>query len=223
MIQSIAELRDWQALTGELSNVQKLVHLAVRMDSYDRDALALELTRSMRRAFEDELSIQAARVGCASRSGRLNNSPILSALNEVAKTKADSIVATFNYDLAAAVVQVRADAPKANRHVYASRLRAWDTKRNQWKSTQIAMDSDGTARSIAQSEFFAHNGRGGSAILQPRKAVCPICQGWINRKEVPLAVAQNNPPPYHPNCPHYWSTNPEKWAKESCPLLWMGE
>jgi len=219
----LVELRDWQALTDQLSDVQKLVHLAVRMDQYDRDALALELTRSMRRAFEDELSIQANRIGCPSRSGRLNNSPILSQLNETARAKADSIVATFNYDLAAQVVQIKSNAPKANRNVYASQLRAWDARRNSWKSAQIAMDSDGTARSLAQQEFYAHNGRGGAARLLPGKAVCPVCQGWINREEVPLAVAQSNPPPYHPNCPHYWATKPDKWPEGTCAILWMGE
>jgi len=47
--------------------------------------------------------------------------------------------------------------------------------------------------------------------------------GWINRGDVPLRVATNNPPPYHLRCPHYWVTRHDKVAPEDCPLLWMGE
>lgn len=219
----ISEAKDWQGLVDQFADVQKLVHLAARMDGYDQDSTALELLRVMRRAFEDELTIQARRVGCAGRSGRLGSGPLLSQLNEVAKGMATSIVATYNYDLATAIVKVKSDAPKANRYVYASRLKTWFNKRSKWKDAQIAQSVEGTARSIAQQQFYSHNGKTGAANLMPRKAVCPVCQGWITRGEVPLAVAQANPPPYHPNCPHYWATKPDKWPEGTCGVLWMGE
>ena len=63
----------------------------------------------------------------------------------------------------------------------------------------------------------------GYAVLEPRTAVCPVCQGWIERGEVPLRVAMNHPPPYHFRCPHLFVTYPELVAQDDCPLLWMGE
>jgi len=214
--------KDWHALIDGTSNVQKLVHLAGRMDSYDQDSSRLEFLRVMRRAFENELTIQARGVGC-NRTGRLSSGPLLSQLNDTAAEKAAGIINTYNYDLGATVIRIRSEVPTANRHVYASRVRAWDNKRDKWKAPQIMQDLEQTARSLAQQQFYTHNGKGGAAIMEPRTAVCPVCQGWINRKEVPLAIALANPPPYHPNCPHLWTVYPAKWPKEMCNPLWVGE
>lgn len=215
--------RDWRSLVDQMSPVMKLVHLAMRMDSYDEDQTRAELLRLRRRAYEEELTLQAARVGCQGRRGRLNNSPILSELSDMSQRDAESVVNTFNYDLAAAIIRIRSEVPTANRFVYAKRLQDWNASRNAWKQGQIALNTEGTARAKAQQDFYRENGRFGVAVLEPRTAVCPICEGWIKRGEVPLSVAQNNPPPYHPNCPHTWRTVPDKVSEEQCPMLWMGE
>jgi hypothetical protein len=215
--------RNWRALVDQMSPVMKLVHLAKRQDSFDEDQTRTELLRLRRKYYESELTRQAARVGCRGRRGQLTNGVILSELNETSRLDATSIANTYNYDLAAAIIRARSEAPTANRFVYASRLRAWEGKRGKWKEPQILLNAQQTARAKAQQDFYEHNGRFGSAVLRPRTAVCPICQGWINRGLVPLRVAQNNPPPYHPNCPHFWENKPDKWAQEDCPNLWMGQ
>jgi hypothetical protein len=93
-----------------------------------------------------------------------------------------------------------------------------------WKDLQIAQYTDQTARAMAQQDFYRFNGGMlGMAKLEPRPAVCPVCQGWIARGLVPLRVALNAPPPYHVNCPHFWDIRPNKVTREECPLLWMGE
>lgn len=214
--------RDWQGIVEGMSPVQKLVHLAMRRDSFDEEQIRGELTRVRRRAYEDELTIQARRSGCPGRRGRLTAGPSLTILNEMSITDAASIVNTYNYDLAIAILNIAAETPTANRHVYAHRLSAWEARRNQWKSAQITQNTEGTARSLAQKDFYTFNDVRGFAVLKPRDAVCPICIGWVRRGQVPLRVAQNNPPPYHPNCPHYWETRPNKVAKLECPNLWMG-
>jgi hypothetical protein len=208
---------------ARLSNVGKLVHLAMRMDMFDEEALRADLLRQRRRVYEDELDIQAARVKCQQRRARLNNGAILSHLNEMGRRDAASIVHTFNRDLAFAIANIRAEVPTANRYVYAYRLRAWSKRRWSWKEKQIGQMTEGTTRAKAQQDFYDHNGHFGTATLRPRTAVCPVCKGWVARGEVPLQVAQNNPPPYHQNCPHGWSTRPDAVAKEDCPNLWMGE
>ena len=64
---------DWGQLVSQLTNVQKLVHLAARRDPIDVDSMRTSLLREMRRVYEAELTDMAARVGCRGRRGR--NSP----------------------------------------------------------------------------------------------------------------------------------------------------
>jgi len=207
---------------NDLSNVGKLVHLAMRFDSYDEDRIKSELTKSRRRAYERELTNQARRAGCSSRSGRVSVGPELSELNRMSGEDAKSIVTTYNKDLAAAIRNIRAETPTANRNVYVKRLMVWEDKRSKWKASQIAQNTEATARRNAQRDFVKWNNMQGKAILRPTTAVCPVCRGWIRRGLVPLDVAQNKPPPYHINCPHYWENRYEKFDGQ-CSDMWMGD
>ena len=192
---------DWRGLVAGMSSVQKLVHLAARQDPYDEEAWRVELLRARRRAYEDELTIQARNSGCPGRRGRLGNNEILSGLNDESKADSVSIANTFNYYLANAIIRIRQETPTANRYIYAKRLREWEPGYWGWKRPQIDEWTNSTARTKAQQDFFKYNGAGmGSARLEPRTAVCPVCKGWVARGLVPLRVAMNEPPPYHPNC-----------------------
>lgn len=219
-----ANLRDWRAALAGMTRVQLLVHLAKRYDQVEQDQIKGSLLPAMRAFYEDELNIQAAKVGCPGRRGHVSNGQILSQINSVAEAHATTITATYNYDLAYAIKAIGAEVPTANRHVYAHRLITWETNRASWKNDQIALMTEGVIRAMALQDFYRHNGAGlGTAMLMPRTAVCPICQGWINRGWVPLAEAIRHPPPYHVNCPHFWFTRPQKISRDQCPTLWMGE
>ena len=120
--------------------------------------------------------------------------------------------------------RARQDNPRGNRNYYAKRYREWTPTYWNWKDTQVVGMTDGTARAQAQQDFYQFNGGIlGTAKLEPRTAVCPVCQGWIDRGIVPLRVALNNPPPYHPNCEHTFSITADKVTPEDCKILWMGE
>jgi hypothetical protein len=214
---------DWRSLVDGMSNVQKLVHLAARMDAFDEDQWRVDLMRQRRRAYEAELAVQAAHVGCPGRVGRVAGGAVLNRLNEMSRGDAESIANTYNYYLAAAIIRVGQEKPRANRFVYAKGVRDWSPGYWAWKRPQIDEMTDNTARAMAQQDFYRQNGAFGSARLLPTQAVCPICQGWVARDVVPLRVALNNPPPYHVNCPHVWETDPDRVAREDCPNLWMGE
>ena len=216
--------KDWSALVDSLTNVQKLVHLAMRYDVVDQERIRGDLLRVRRLAYEDELNIQAANVGCAGRKARLGNGSILSALNDMSERDAISIVNTYNYDLAIAIRNIATEVPTANRYTYAARLRDWETARSKWKTPQIEQFTESSARSLAQADFFRQNGElMGTARLEPRSAACPICQGWIARGAVPVRIALNNPSPYHVGCPHSWNITPKRVPRSECLLLWMGE
>lgn len=206
-----------------MTDTQKLVHLAMRMDPVDEDRIRTELLQQARRAYEGELTIQAGRIGCPGRSGHLQNGPVLSEINDLCAEWAASIVNTYNYDLTGGILNIASEVPTANRNTYAKRLGTWHSKRDQWKSPQVGQYTEGAARSLAQQHFMQYNGALGTATLEPTEAVCPVCQGWVERGEVSLRVAMNHPPPYHTNCPHCWSTNPDRVAPDDCKLLWMGE
>ena len=215
--------RNWQAVVDSLSDVGKLVHLAARWDAFDVEAKRGSILRDMRAAYNDELNIQARRVGC-DRMGGVSEGPILTKLNDQARWHAESIVNTFNYDLAIAIEHIRQETPTANRYTYVSRLRPWYESRAAWKDGQIALSVEGDGRRMAQQDFVQMNGlRDGTARLEPRTAVCPICKGWINRGNVPIRVAMAHPPPYHVFCIHGWSTNYNRRGQIDCETLWLGE
>jgi len=214
--------RNPAAIVQDLPDIGKLVHLSMRHDPYDIDRIRGELLRQRRRYYEAELTAQAQRIGCRGQVGRLGNEAILSELNLDSARDAASIVNTYNYDLAVAIRYIRAQVPTANRYVYAKRLGDWEQKRAGWKNPQIAQYTEGSARAKAQQDFRYHNDAFGVAELLPKRAVCPICQGWVSRGEVPLNVALNNPGPFHPNCPHGWSVSYEKIPPDQCRYLWMG-
>lgn len=214
--------RDWRAAIGGFSRVMKLVHLAARYDQVVEAEYQTFILREARKAYENELTIQASRMGCA-RQGRLTNPDILSTMREEAKADAASIVNTYNYDLAVGIAAIRQANPRSNRHVYAFRLRKWHDARERWKHVQISLMTENKARRRAQQDFVMRNRAEGFAILRPTTAVCPVCQGWINRGRVPLKVAMKNPAPYHVGCPHIWEIESTVASRRKCEDLWLGQ
>jgi hypothetical protein len=215
--------RDWRSLVDGFTPVQKLVHLAMRLDDFEVDRIKGQLLRTGRMAYENELTAQARLVGCKSRRGQLTSGPSLSALNDLYLQHATGIVNTYNYDLAGAILAIRSEVPTANRHVYARRLQGWDSRRKAWKNPQVEQSTTGYARAMAQRDFHRYNNIDGVAVLRPEAAACPVCAGWVARGEVNVRVAANNPPPYHPNCPHLWRVRPGRVPAGECADLWMGE
>ena len=122
---------------------------------------------------------------------------------------AASIANTYNYFLAVAIIRAGETNPRGNRYYYAKAVGQWDVSYWQYKTPQITEYTDNSARARAQQDFYAINGQTGTAKLEPRSAVCPVCEGWIKRGLVPARVALNNPPPYHVNCPHVWDMRPD--------------
>lgn len=215
--------RQWRPLVDEMTRVQRLVHLAMRWGVDEVERLRGELLHQLRDEYEHELTLMAQQVGCVGMGARLQEGPILSMLNRQAQTWAEGIANTYNYDLARAIVHISEEAPRANRYVYAARLRRWEEERAQWKNQQIANYTSAWARARAQEDFRRYNGILGYAELLPKVAVCPICVGMVARGRIPLREALNDSPPYHPNCPHRWHIVSNKLSPEECATLWMGE
>ena len=217
--------RNWQSVvTGDnFSDVMKLVHLVFRQTTDNEEAIRAELVKARRREYEDTITALAAEAGCRDQRGRLTAGDELTELNELSRTDAESMVNTYNFDLAVAIMAIRTETPTANRHTMAKRLGTWETNRAKWKDAQVSLHTHLTARSAAQKAFMQNNGIDGAArLVGPNPAQEEICQGWLNRGEVPAQVAQANPSPYHPNCPHLWEYSIDKSTVDDCDTLWTG-
>lgn len=215
--------REWQPVVDDMTNVQKLVHLAMRRGADDVEEIRAQLLEARRRSYVDEITILAKRAGCAGQSGRLTRGETLTDFSNDSEEDGESIVNTYNFDMAHAILNIAKDVPTANRATYVSRLTIWEADRAGWKANQIMLNTDGLARQRAILDFRQFNDIDGVAILKPDGAKEEICQGWQKRGEVPLAEAIRNAPPYHISCPHYWETILGKISREECQDLWVGE
>jgi len=222
---------DPQTIVDQMTLMQRLIYNVADWGRVKISRLQSEILSMRVKAYNDELTIQAQHSGCAGRAGRLTNADITERLSQDSQRDAESIANTHSYFLAVEILRVGETPTGLVRRVlpvlrvpeYAKAVKAWSESYWSFKKPQITMMTDNSARAKAQQDFYIQNrGVAGTAKLEPTTAVCPICQGWIARGIVPLRVALNNPPPYHQNCPHIFSTRPDKVSAEDCPLLWMG-
>lgn len=216
---------NWQALIQSegFTNVMRLVHLAVRMDSVNEDAYRAELVRTRRKAYEAAITEMAEEAGC-DRAGLLGEGPILTELNEASQRDASSIVNTYNYELGLAIIAIKEEVPKANRNTYVSRLRKWEQSRARWKDAQIAANTTLSARQKAQRDFININRVEGTVeLLGPDPAAEPVCQAALDMGRVPVEVANGIDMPAHLNCVHIWgSYKLDKLTGQECADLWLG-
>jgi len=212
---------DWKSLVSSLTKVQKMVHLAMRMDTVDERRIASEIFGEKRKAYESTLTDLVKKAGC-SKTGK-SGSATLSEIKSQSGDEASGIVATYNRDLVYEIKRISSVYPKANRHVYAINLRDWDKERAAWKSVQISLHNTGEWSSRAISEFHIYNDITGTARLVPANtAVCDICKEWVKRGTVKLDEAkkaiQSWPP--HLGCVHSWEIKLGKVT--DCSELWVG-
>lgn len=212
---------NWQAELQDMPRVQKLVHLAARMDKQDVNTLSLLNARQKRKAYEDSLNELAKLAGCDRHA--VSSMDTLRLMKEQANAEAEGVINTYNYHLAKEIQNIRQGAPKANRHVYASRLRTWHNDYMNWKSAQIALHNNIEWNSIARAEFVKYNDVQGTVELEPKtNAVCDICKYWVARGRVPIdearRVMEDWPP--HVNCIHTWKMN--LVGAVNCDELWLG-
>ena len=211
------------SLIQQMTWTQQVIFMVARYDSVDEERIRADLLSMRRKAYNDELTIQAQHVGRPGQVGRLGNGTILSALNDDSERDAKSIANTYNYFLGLGIILAGRLARRGNRTYYAKAIRDWQPTYWAWKDPIITVTTDKSARAMALEDFYRFNASAmGMAKLEPRSAVCPVCVGWIARGVVPLRVALANPSGWHIGCPHYWDTRPEKVAPEECQNLWMG-
>lgn len=212
---------DRASIIDAMPRVQKLVHLAARLDIQDSKEISKLNQEQKRNAYESELNTLIRQVGC--KRTAVVSSSAQALIDAQSDAEADSIVNTYNYFLAVEIRNIRIAFPKSNRHVFASKLRAWHNKYMQYKSSQIALHNEVEWRAHAQSQFLRYNKLEGIAELEPKShAQCDVCKMWIARGSMPLREARKVMAkwPPHVNCIHTWKVNIGK--AEDCAKLWIG-
>jgi len=197
--QAFSEARDWQAIVDAMPEARQSIFYAMRQDAVDVARTRAELQRVRRLAFVDELEIQAENTGDEYDPALIDQ--YLADLEQMSAQDAESIINTYNYDLAIAIANIAAGLGGL---AILALLQEWEERRLAWKTKVIVQYTEISARELGQRAFYWGKDYEGYAMLEPRTAVCPICQGWIDRGRVPVRVAMNNPPPYHIRCPHTW-------------------
>jgi hypothetical protein len=208
----------WPSLVAQFSPVMRLIHGAMRMNEDDVQLMAKELFEARKTEFNAALDDYISQAGCAG-SSDLKTRTELDFLRQDSQKDAQSIIDTYNMDLAKTIQKIKVSTPRANRNTYASGLRNWEAGRKSWKATQIALWTTLTARDQALKSFAFHNKLRPKVRLMPRTAAEPICQGWINRGLVSFQIAVNNRSPFHLNCIHFWEP---QFDPADCEGLWSG-
>ena len=224
---ALVESRNWQAVVAGMTKVQKLVHLAYRRTDEDVAICRNEIFAILRDSYSMTIRAEIIGLGCADPGNVTPRSgPELKDMADRAKESAESIVNTFNYDLAMEILRIAEDTPTANRNTYASRLYEWESARNIEKRMQIDSTETGWAINLAKEAFYTYNGEiPAQAEVVPKDTKCPICAEYVagNPYGSMDELYRKCELPAHPHCPHHGQAiTGAPLTRDQCRQLWRG-
>ena len=123
---------DWGPLRDQMNFTQRLAFFVARWGFVKEEQTRTTLLDMRRKAYEDELTIQARHTGCAGRTGRLTNTAITARLNDDSDRDAKSIGNTYNYYLALEIIRAGEGGGRIGPLRYARAIRDW--KPTSWKT-----------------------------------------------------------------------------------------
>lgn len=222
----LKERRNWRAVVDQMTDVQKLAHLAGRWIEDDVDTWRKRIFASGRAVYEETIREEVKALGCMD-PGRviLQEGAEVKELSSRAQWAAESIVNTYNYDLAQQILQIAKDAPRANRHVYGSRIWTWHEARKPQKAQQVQMVEQAWAMNRAKEAFHQYNAILAQAEVFPYPTVCPVCAEYVagNPYSSMDELYRRCELPRHAGCPHHGRPLLDrKLTREECAGLWIG-
>lgn len=231
VVHGLATESDWRPLIGQMSQVQKMVHLAARMDRQSRKEYERRLFEEGRETYRQTLQDELHRWGCPEQIALApEKGPELKAIKDRAVWAARSISDTYNLFLARAILAIGEETPTANRHVYAHRLygsSGWDSEYWRVKARLVAEIETMTMVNAGLADFYDRNGDllTPEAEVIPLVAVCSICKAMVAgnpHKTIQAVYARYDIPP-HPGCPHRPQVVADrKLKRDECQRLWAG-
>ncbi|MFH1567740.1 MAG: hypothetical protein ABIL09_07040 [Gemmatimonadota bacterium] len=228
-VAAVREPRDWKALIEGMTDVQRLVHLGFRWDPLDEQVWRNDLLRDNRQTYEETLREEVRTLGCGDPGHvQIGAGPELKGIAKHADRYGKGIVNTYNYDLARAIMQIGAETPTANRHVYAYRLQQWGQMREQRKTVEIGETESSWAVNQAKADFHRLNNLSEAmtgAEVRPFNTQCPVCAEYVAGNPYDsVSDAYNKVSlPAHPRCPHHIEAiMSRKLTPDECQELWLG-
>jgi hypothetical protein len=203
-----------------MTRLTDTIYLLYSQQTADTDKLTRVITERRKAAWINELTTLAKRHGCSRYAGTPKGEDARE-LTRTSQTDADGISRTYNRELRNQIERIYRENPRANRNAYYKALEAWAKQRDSWKTLQIALHTDSTARQFAHTRFYQQN----PAIAQRfaaagPPAVCRICLKIFADGVVDFMYTQKHPFPAHINCPHsYKAIAP---VRAACDALWLG-
>ncbi len=191
------------------ADLVRVVTKITRMSAADARALEQVLFDNSVIAWQTEMKQQGLKY-----TGQIIDVPRpgqsdLDVLRALARKDAKGIISTFNSDLKRQITNLVDSDPRVrgNRFAYRKRIRAWATKRSQWKDVSIALNTEMRTRQIAKERFWTENkllSKSRFKFTGPTPPVCDICVRMFARGVVTIRTVRKNRVPLHPGCPHQW-------------------
>lgn len=185
----------------QTSNLVRIITLLYSMQSDDINLLADRLLQQRATEWKAAVSQELRRYGC-SQTGQFPVGSDALELFRMSETDAASIANTYNRELRNQVQRLYNANPRGNRNYYTSNLEKWAARREIFKGQQIALNTAGTTRNMAQTRFRTMNNIEGKFLFSGAPPVCIRCMRLKAMGLVSIDVVRANPTPIHLNCPH---------------------
>jgi hypothetical protein len=187
-------------------------------DQQRADALAKEIATLRTTAYEGRLAELMQAMGVPGEA-HLYDPAVLKRVIADSRGSAASVLHTHNADLR----QFVAAQPRGlSQRDLASRVKAWEAERADWKHRQIVDTEGQSARNQADDDVLRENGISSQRRAVPSSASEPLCaalvaRGWMNATDSPEL-------PLHPGCKHGWEYRRDlSKAVAGKPRIWAGQ
>lgn len=181
---------------------------------------AKQLLEASKRVWINAIQDEIDYCGCNARA-RSASGEDLQHLEDTANESAMSIVATYNKDIQRELTKLHKQYPDAAKDFYVAHMREWAANRAEWKSIQIAANTEFNTREYAKRRFAEMN-YSPDALWKFTGPipVCKLCVTQFAEGFVSFEHTQEHTTPIHVLCPHTWSLVHK--PKIDCSSLWCG-
>lgn len=233
---------NWQIRLLQLNPLEKVIFDQERRDVGLRTQfLASTIQGMMITVYEEEISRQLRNIGCKRETASLTNPSIIGRIQKQARDRAESLNNTFNYYLIGAILRTRQFYLKATSRLpdqmeYEIAVKNWVAQNDLYKGDQLTINTINLAKHQAAVEFFRRNrdviDLEKSTAYYAGPAIIPTSSEQCRRRRgkgdvsVQWVIDNNEWPPTHPNCRHYWRYKMQRVSifkrRSICGRVWRG-
>lgn len=208
-------------------DTQEAVYEKLALTDDDVSRISDEIFEEARETYRQALDVELNRWGCVSEKAVLpEDSDEVLSIRLRADWAAQSIVTTYNTELAKEIVRFGEGKEGLPQSAYMMHLKGWDSLYWQTKVFDVALMETLTVDSAALVDFYRHNDDlEPRVVVLPLEAVCELCQELIDGNPYlsVFSVFRVSPIPAHVRCVHWMEPAPDRALDvDECSLLWVG-